>query len=126
MTEPNESSIPGREAREDARRIEELMRTNAELAAEVRSLHRGRAGAQSAPMPTARRLAVMIDERDALAAQLETTEAELAAARVGLEAHAAHRAELESRNAELAAEVTRLRAGVPGLLRRVRARLLRS
>ncbi|HVQ59185.1 MAG TPA: hypothetical protein VMS60_09810 [Solirubrobacterales bacterium] len=125
MTEPNEI-IPGREAREDARRIEALMRTNAELAAEVRSLQRGRAGAQSGPMPTARRLAVLIDERDTLAAKLKTAETEIAAARPALAAHAAHREELESRNAELAAEVARLRGGFGGVLRRARARLRRD
>jgi hypothetical protein len=104
----------------DDPRVEELLRVNALLAAEVRNLSLGRADAPRATaMPTSRRLAAIIDERDSLAAQLE-------AARAEAEALRSHRDALEADNRELAAEVARLRAGTRGLLRRARARILRS
>jgi FtsZ-binding cell division protein ZapB len=91
-------------------RIEELLRINAALAAELRSLNAGRTDAPAATaMPTARRIAVILDERDALAAELEKTQA--------------HRDEIERRNAQLAAEINRLRRGIRGYMRRTRARL---
>jgi len=94
----------------DEARIEELLRINNALAAELRSLNAGRTDAPRATgMPTARRIAVLLDERDSLAAELEATRA--------------HRDEIERRNAELAAEITRLRTGFRGAVRRTRARL---
>jgi hypothetical protein len=101
----------------DERRVEELLRVNAALAAEVRSLTLGRTDApRRGSMPTARSLAVILDERDALIEQLEACRGEL-------EATTAQRAELGRQNHELAAEVRRLRSGLRGLLRRTRARL---
>ena len=100
-------------------RVEELLRVNAELAAEVRNLTLGYADApRPAGMPTTRRLGRLIEERDQLQAELED-------ARKDLEASARHRGELEQRQAELIAEIAELRMGVRGVLRRVRARLLR-
>ncbi|HKO38782.1 MAG TPA: hypothetical protein VJU14_10480 [Solirubrobacterales bacterium] len=101
-------------------RVEELLRVNAELAAEVRNLALGRADApRSAPMPTSRRLATLIDERDALRERLAAVEAEVEALRP-------ERDHLARREHELSAEVARLRSGFTGLLRRLRGRLLSS
>jgi chromosome segregation ATPase len=107
-------------------RVEALLRVNAELSAEIRSLALGRTGApRSEVAPAARRLSKLIAERDSLTAELEQARAELAAARQ-------HNRELrelaadQSRHIEeLGGEVARLRGGAAGLLRRVRARLLR-
>lgn len=101
------------------RRVEELLRVNARLAAEVRSLTLGHTEVpRQTAMPAARRLGTVIDERDALTEQL-------AATRVALEAGRAHRQELERVNADLNDVVQNLRAGPHGLLRRVFARLHR-
>ncbi len=103
---------------EDERRVEELLRVNARLAAEVRSLASGRIeGPRLGPMVSARRLAALSEERDALAARLAATEAELGITRTRC-------ADLESHQEILSAEVLRLRAGWRGVLRRLRARLL--
>jgi chromosome segregation ATPase len=105
------------EGRRDER-LEELLRVNASLAAEVRNLTLGRADApRSGAMPTARRLAAIIGERDSLASELEIAQNEVGALRGDLE-------KLEARNRELTGEVERLRSGFAGLLRRARARLL--
>jgi len=105
---------------DDERRVEELLRVNARLAAEVRSLALGRVDApRSGSMPVARRLA-------ALAAERETLRAEVADLRAALAADHAHRVSLERDNAELAAELARLRSGPRGLLRRLAARLPRT
>jgi predicted nucleic acid-binding Zn-ribbon protein len=99
-------------------RVEELLRVNAELAAEVRNLTLGRADApRSAAMPTSRRLAALIDERDTLRERLEKSEAEAEVLR-------SERERLTRRERELSQEVERLRAGFAGVLRRVRGRLL--
>ena len=98
--------------------VEELLRVNAELAAEIRALTEGKtASPRSGQIPAARGIARLLSERDALAARLEETEAELAETR-----H--HREGLERQNREMAAEIARLSAGLPGFLRRVRGRLL--
>lgn len=56
-------------------RVEELLRVNAGLAAEVRNLTLGRADApRAAAMPTSRRLAMLTDERDTLRERLEALE----------------------------------------------------
>jgi hypothetical protein len=100
-------------------RVEELLRVNAELAAEVRNLTLGYADApRPAGMPTTRRLGRLIEERDQLQAELEEVRKEL-------EGSARHRGELEQRQAELVAEIAELRMGVRGVLRRLRSRLLR-
>ncbi|HEU4739167.1 MAG TPA: hypothetical protein VFS54_08820 [Solirubrobacterales bacterium] len=105
--------------RQEDPRVEELLRVNAELAAEVRNLTLGYGDApRPAGMPTTRRLGRLIEERDQLQAELE-------AARAELEVSVRHREELEQRQAELVAQVAELRMGARGVLRRVRARLLR-
>jgi hypothetical protein len=111
---------------EEARRIEELLRVNAELAAEIRSLALGRTGGpRSAGTPSVRRVSRAIAERDDAAR--------------GLDAAAERIADLEQNNDELrrrhdelrdlvegqVRELERLRAGPIGLLRRARSRLLR-
>lgn len=99
-------------------RVEELLRVNAELAAEVRNLTLGYADApRPAGMPTSRRLGRLLDERDRLVAELEAVQAELGEV-------SQHRAGLEAQNQELAREVARLHHGFRGLLRQLRARLL--
>lgn len=98
--------------------VEELLRVNAELAAEIRALTQERTeNPRSGQVPAARQVARLLTERDALAAQLEEVEAALAATR-------ADRDGLERQNREFAAAIARLSAGLPGVLRRVRGRLL--
>jgi len=99
-------------------RVEELLRVNAELAAEVRNLTLGYADApRPAGMPTTRRLGRLIEERDRLQEELEARQAEV-------ELISRHRAGLEAQNQELAREVARLHQGFRGLLRQLRARLV--
>lgn len=99
-------------------RVEELLRVNEQLAAEVRNLSLGYSDTpRPGGMPTSRRLGRLIDERDA-------RDAELAATRVELEAIKSDRDGLERQNQELAHEVARLSTGFRGLLRRLRGRLL--
>jgi phage shock protein A len=106
------------ERREDPR-VEELLRVNAELAAEVRNLTLGYADApRPAGMPTTRRLARLIEERDRLQTELEQARAEI-------EQVQAHRAGLEGQNQEMAEEIARLSAGLGGVLRRACGNLLR-
>jgi hypothetical protein len=110
MSEPQGESL----------RVEELLRVNTELAAELRNLTLGYADApRPAGMPTTRRLGRLIEERDGLRAELEEARSEL-------EASARHRGELEQRQAELVEEIAELRMGARGVLRRLRARLLRK
>ncbi|HXQ88022.1 MAG TPA: hypothetical protein VN733_00135 [Solirubrobacterales bacterium] len=112
-----ETGREGGAERGDAR-VEELLRVNAELAAELRALRQGRADAPRAGrVPAARGVARLRTERDQLAARLEESEAALAATQ-------ADRDRLERQNRELAAEVARLSSGLAGLLRRARGRLL--
>ncbi|HET9198022.1 MAG TPA: hypothetical protein VFN92_07205 [Solirubrobacterales bacterium] len=106
------------ERRGEDPRVEELLRVNAELAAEVRNLTLGYADApRPAGMPTTRRLGRLIEERDALQAELE-------AARSELEGVREDRAGLERQNQEMAAEIARLSAGLFGFMRRARGKLL--
>lgn len=110
----------------DERRVEELLRVNARLAAELRSLALGRAeaprpGAMTAP----RKIGSLTEQRDQLRARLETAEAELEALREQFAALAEHRVAVERDRDALAGEVRRLRGGWKGLVRRARARLLR-
>ena len=106
------------ERRGEDPRVEELLRVNAELAAEVRNLTLGYADApRPAGMPTSRRLARLLEERDELHQELEATREEL-------DLISRHRAGLEAQNQELAREVVRLREGFRGSLRQWRARLL--
>jgi hypothetical protein len=98
--------------------VEELMRVNAELAAEIRTLSQGGAeGPRSGQVPAARGIARLRGERDSLATRLQETE-------VALEATRADRDGLERQNQEMAAEIARLSSGFSGFLRRLRGRLL--
>ncbi len=100
--------------------MEELLRVNAELAAEVRNLALDRADApRAAAMPTSRRLAALNDERDTLRERLEAAEAEAETLR-------SERDRLARRERELSGEVERLRSGFAGAMRRARGRLLSS
>lgn len=118
---------------EEERRVEELLRVNAELAAELRDLTLNRAPApRSGALGAARRLARLVAERDALAADLEATRSELAQREQRNRDLEQHHQELARRIHDQAQriealewEVARLRAGTRGLLRRLRARLLR-
>lgn len=102
----------------EGKRIEELLRVNSELAAELRSLRAERsAQPRSGQLPAARGVARLTGERDTLAAELEATETELEAVR-------ADRNGLERQNQEMAAEIARLSSGLRGLARRARGRLL--
>lgn len=101
-------------------RVEELLRVNAELAAEVRNLTLGNAnGARPAGMLASRRLGRLIGERDELLVELYSVQSELELAEK-------HRSDLEQQNQALAAEIARLSTGLPGMLRRVRGRLRRG
>lgn len=109
---------------EDKRRIEELLRINAELGAELRHVVASGSPPRGAATPTARRLSRLVEERDGLAAELEASKAELTT----LQASAAElRQNLEAQHLQiglLQSEVARLRTGFRGLGRRLRARLL--
>lgn len=107
-------------------RVAELERINAELAAEIRDVRLGRiAETRSAAVPSARRLARLIEERDALEAQLREALAE----RERLERRNRdldqHNQELGRQIHEQAEELERLHSGLLGLLVRARARLPR-
>lgn len=104
--------------RDEERRVDELLRINARLAAEVRSLALGRTEEPRPGKTTApRKIGSLTEERDALAETLDAAEDELTALREHSEA-------LERDRDALAAEVQRLRVGWRGLARRARARLL--
>lgn len=106
------------EAKAVESRVEELLRVNAELAAELRALDAERAERpRQAQVPAARGVARLVSERDELAERLAATEAELEFTR-------ASRDGLERQNQEFAAELVRLRGGLAGLLRRARGRIL--
>jgi len=105
------------EQQDRERAVEELLRVNAELAAELRALSQGRtARPRSGPTTAARTLTRLEAERQELAARLEETERELTETQV-------HREGLERQNQEMAAEIARLSAGLPGYLRKLRGRL---
>jgi predicted nucleic acid-binding Zn-ribbon protein len=119
MSEPTAKKESAAEPAAD-RRVAELLRVNAELARELRRLQaEGGAEPRSGQTAAARRVAGLIEERDRLAARLREAEREVA------EAHG-HRQDLERENQALGAEVTRLRTGFAGFLRRARGRLLGS
>lgn len=106
-------------------RVEELLRANERLAAEVRNLSLGYGDApRPAGMPTSRRLGRLTAERDRLRAELESARAEHDSTRTEVEEMSRQRTGLERQNQELAREVARLSTGLPGFLRRARARLL--
>jgi predicted nuclease with TOPRIM domain len=112
----------------DSAQVEELLRVNAELAAELRALTAGRAEApRRGREPAARGIARLHAERDALSVQLQETQAaleHLQGVQAALDEVSAERERLGRENEELANEVARLRSGWQGILRRVRGRLL--
>lgn len=116
-----------------AEREEELLRLNAELAAEIRRLAAGEIDRPRAGQsPAARRLSRLAAEHEALLAERDDLTAERDRLREQLEAESRRRGELEQslgeaerEKGELAHEVHRLRGGLAGLARRARARLLR-
>jgi cell division protein FtsB len=110
--------------REEEARVEELLRVNAELAAEVRSL-RGGAGARSASVPAARRIARLLAELESTRGDLAGQNAAVESTRAELAAREEEVVQLRRQADELRREVTRLRSGTLGLLRRTRARFLR-
>jgi chromosome segregation ATPase len=113
-------------------RVEELLRVNAELAAELRALSGGRAEApRQGRVPAARGIAHLWGERNALQTRLEETQAALEAAQaaqeaiqVALQDAQAHREGLERQNQAMTGEIVLLRTGFRGLMRRARARVL--
>lgn len=112
---------------DESTRIDELLRVNAELAAELRALAGGRADApRRGRVPAARGIARLYAEREALKTQLAETQSALEHLQ-GVEAKlgevGAERGRLIRENAELAHEVVRLRTGWRGILRRLRGRL---
>ncbi|HEV2858542.1 MAG TPA: hypothetical protein VGW80_09095 [Solirubrobacterales bacterium] len=108
-------------------RIEELLRVNAELAAELRALAGGQAEApRRGRVPAARGIARLHAEREALTTQLAETQAaleHLQGVQAALDEVSAERERLGRENEELANEVVRLRRGWRGILRRLRGRL---
>lgn len=102
----------------DDERVEELLRANERLAAEVRNLTLGYGDApRPAGMPTSRRLARLLAERDRLQTELEATREELDHVK-------ADRDGLERQSQEMAVEIARLSHGLFGFLRRARGKLL--
>jgi predicted nuclease with TOPRIM domain len=120
-------SDQGQERTESAQ-VEELLRVNAELAAELRALTAGRSEApRKGQVPASRGVARLHAERDALRTQLEETRTaleHLQGVQAALEEVSDERLRLSRENEELAAEVARLRAGWQGAMRRLRGRLL--
>lgn len=114
-------------ASDEERRIAELLRVNAELAAEIRDLKLGRASSpRPGQLPAARRVSQLWAERDSLAEQLGATRAQLGAVEGERDGLRHQRDDLLRQRDELQREALRLRSGIAGLLRRIRARLLRS
>lgn len=119
--------MPSEDSKSDSRRqIEVLERVNAELAAEIRSLAAGRAERpRSAAVPAARWLAGLVGERDSLTSKLQAAKGRVAELEHSETALRNQTREQQLQIERLSAEVTSLRSGVGGVLRRVRARLLR-
>ncbi len=98
----------------------ELLRVNSELAGEIRDLTLGRRmEPRRSQLSASRGVAKLQAERDSLAGELESVGGQLRAVEGERDALLARREELER-------EVLRLRSGWAGMLRRARARLLRS
>lgn len=111
VTERPEQSVAELE-----RRVEELRRINEQLGGE---LVRGAASRHPrAPAAAARTLNRLKQERLGALTQLEEARRQLDEANSGLD-------HFRRENEQLRAEVARLRLGLPGFLRRARARLLR-
>lgn len=120
QSDVEQAARPSGSDRDERRRVEELLRVNARLAAEVRSLVHGRTEApRPGSMTASRRLGALIDERDTLRERLEQAEQQLGQIATLNQQCAA----LERDRDALAAEVRRLRGGWRGIGRRLRARL---
>jgi DNA repair exonuclease SbcCD ATPase subunit len=130
MTEPPSSTEPEKRIAELETKVEELRRVNAELGCELR---RGAASRwPRSPAAAARALAKLTDERETAQTELEQARAELRRAEEGFEGLRLEteriRGEAEQLRGEaerMRGEAERLRSGRLGMLRRVRARLLR-
>lgn len=110
------SERPAQSAAELERRVEELRRINEQLGEE---LVRGAASRHPrASVAAARTLSRLEGERATALGRLEEARQQLREANSGLN-------HLGRENEQLRAEVARLRLGLPGFLRRARARLLR-
>jgi len=112
---------------DESARVEELLRVNAELAAELRALAGRAESPRRGRVPAARGIARLHAEREALQTQLAETQTaleHLQGVQVALDVVSAERERLGRENERLAAEVVRLRSGWQGALRRLRARLL--
>ena len=115
----------------DDARVDELLRVNAELAAEIRSLQAGRASEpRSTAMPAARRLGRLNEELEALRVERDQLEAHRRGLETQNQEFAQHIDRLTREYDELAAqlhaqaqEIARLRGGMGGALRRARSRL---
>lgn len=116
MDEDRMSAEPERRLAELERRVEELRRVNEQLG---RELVNGAASRQPhSPVTAARTLTKLTQERDLARSQLEEARQRLRDASSGLD-------HFRRENEQLRFEAARLRFGVPGFLRRARARLLR-
>lgn len=119
--------MPSEDSKSDPQRqIEALERVNAELATEIRSLAAGRTERpRSAMMPAARRLAGLVEKRNSLAAELQAAQGRVVELEHSETALRGQTREQQLQIERLTAEVTSLRSGSAGVLRRLRARLLR-
>jgi predicted nuclease with TOPRIM domain len=110
----------------ESAQVEELLRVNAELAAELRALATGNTERpRRGRVPAARGVAKLHSEVEALTVQLQETQValeHLQGVQAALDEVSAERERLGRENAELAAEVARLRSGWQGLVRRLRGR----
>lgn len=108
------------EAQPGDERVEELLRVNERLAAEVRNLSlRFADRPRPEGMPTSRRLARQASERESLRAELDSTRAEL-------EEVSRHREGLERQNQELVQALAGFDTGLGGFMRRARRLLSRG
>ncbi len=108
----------------ESEQLEELLRVNAELAAELRALSAGRAEApRQGRVSAGRGIGQLRLERDALETRLEETQVALEASQAATESVQAHREGLERQNQEMAVEIVRLKTGMRGLMRRARGHL---
>lgn len=121
------SEVPGEDLKSDPRlQVEALERVNADLATEIRALSAGRTErSRSGVMPAARRLARLVEERNSLAAELQVAQERLVALEQSDKALGAQVREQHLYIEQLTAEVTSLRSGIGGILRRLKARVLR-
>lgn len=110
--------------------VEELLRINGELAAEIRSLRAGKTEApRSATMPAARRLAGLIGERDRWQEEAEQLRGQLQQVEAHNRELGRHIHELTQEHARMAARrnpLSRTMTGITRLGRQVGARLGRG